>query len=108
VNIAEGREQSRLSTVFIRTPPSCNGANQWSLQNMTLLADALRAETLDESLAPIMRVLGIKAGDTAANIFSGLGDDEWFDLSLEDRRAWLVRWFEFEMIDAQNEVMESP
>jgi hypothetical protein len=75
---------------------------------MNLLANALRADTLDAALAPIMRALGITTGDTAGNIFSGLGDDEWSDLSLEARRAWLVRWLEFELIDAQHEVMEQP
>ena len=75
---------------------------------MTLLADALRAETLDAALAPIMRALGIKTGDTAANIFSGLGDDEWPDLSLEAPPRLAVRWLEFELIDAQQEVMENP
>jgi len=75
---------------------------------MPLLTDALQADTLDAALTPIMRALGITTGDTAANIFSGFGDDEWCDLSFEDRRAWLVRWFEFELIDAQHAAMEQP
>ena len=75
---------------------------------MNLLANALKAETLDESLAPIMRALGIKTGDTAGNIFSGLGDDEWPDLSLEARGAWLLQWLKFELLDAACEVMEEP
>lgn len=75
---------------------------------MNLLANALRAETLDASLTPLMRALGIKTGDTAANIFSGLGDDEWPDLTLESRGAWLLQWLKFELIDAACEVMEAP
>jgi hypothetical protein len=75
---------------------------------MNLLAHALRAETLDVALTPIMRALGIKTGDTAANIFSGMGDDEWPELTLEARRDWLLHWLKFELIDAQEEVMECP
>jgi hypothetical protein len=77
---------------------------------MTLLADALRAETLDASLALIQAALGIKTGDCAADVFSGLprGDDEWPDLSLEARRAWLAKWLSTELWDAYDEVMRNP
>jgi hypothetical protein len=75
-----------------------------------LLAAALRAESLHESLAPIMRALGIAHGDCAAAVFSALprGDDDWPDLSLEDRRDWLVDWLASELFDAIHQVMERP
>ncbi len=75
-----------------------------------LLAAALRAETLDSSLAPIMRALGITHGDVAAVVFSGLprGVDDWPELTLEERRAWLVDWLATELIDASEQVMERP
>jgi hypothetical protein len=77
---------------------------------MTLLADALRAETLDASLAPIQKALGIRFGDTAAAVFSGLprGDDDWPELSLEERSRWLIEWLSVELIDAVQEVMDNP
>ena len=73
-----------------------------------LLAAALRADTLDSSLAPIMRALGIQHGDTAAAIFSGLprGDDDWPDMSLEARGDWLMRWIAAELIDANAPVTD--
>jgi hypothetical protein len=77
---------------------------------MTLLADALRAETLDAALAPIMRALGITTGDCAAAVFSSLprGDDEWPELSLEARQAWLTEWLTAELVSAHHDVMERP
>lgn len=75
-----------------------------------LLAAALRAETLDESLRPIMRALGITTGDCAAAIFSALprGDDSWPELSLETRGHWLLKWFQAELFGAAYEVLEQP
>lgn len=75
-----------------------------------LLAAALRAETLDESLAPIMRALGITTGDAAAAVFSALprGDDSWPDLTLESRGEWLLTWLRVELVGAACDVMERP
>jgi hypothetical protein len=75
-----------------------------------LLTAALRAETLDESLAPIMRGLGIETGDRAAVVFSELarGGDEWADLSLESRGQWLIYWLRAELLGAACDVLERP
>jgi len=73
---------------------------------MPLLVAALRADTLDAALAPIIQAFGVP-GDCAAHMFSGLGDDEWSRLSYRERRAWLQRWLEFELIDAEHEALQS-
>lgn len=77
---------------------------------MNLLESALRADTLDASLAPIQQALGITTGDCAAVVFSGLprGVDEWPNLSLEARRDWLAQWLATELLDAAQGVMERP
>ena len=57
-----------------------------------------------------MRALGITTGDTAAAVFSALprGDDEWPDLSLEARGAWLLEWLDAELVSAHFDVMQRP
>src|SRR5262249_22778240 len=49
-------------------------------------------------LAPIMAALGIKDGDVAAQVFSGV---EWKELAVAERRERLLAWLKSEIAYAE-------
>jgi hypothetical protein len=63
-----------------------------------LLAQALETDDLDAALAPIMAALGIKDGDVAAQVFSGV---EWKELAVAERRERLFAWLKSEIAYAE-------
>ena len=63
---------------------------------MSDIADAVCKDDLDEAIAPLQRIAGIKYGDVAAQVFSDIDNGDWAKLNANRRTIRVLQWLETE------------
>jgi hypothetical protein len=63
---------------------------------MSILSKALQQTDLDDAVRMVQDALGIKNGDVAGMVFSGL--ENWHLLSRDERAKWLSEYVKLEVL----------